>query len=125
VSNSEAIKHLEETRRLLVGGWTKGTDARMDNGLAVGIGSERATCYCIRGALRRATGKYDAENTGAFYFIVMATGLTGHPAYALEELVLWNDAKDRAARDVLKAVDLALLLAREDARLNAGRKVAA
>lgn len=124
MDHEQTIKHLEETRRLIAGGWTQGTDARIGV-FPVAANTEDATCYCLRGALKRATGQWVVCRTGAFRFVAMAIGIFGGDPIALEQAVRWNDAKGRTQADVIKAVDLALLLAREDARLASARKVAA
>jgi hypothetical protein len=50
-----AVKLIREARRLLKRGWTKGFMARDKNGAYAHYTSKEATCWCLVGALNRAT----------------------------------------------------------------------
>ena len=41
--------------------WTRGTEARTENGRSVGVQSKDATCFCAEGALRAASDEISPD----------------------------------------------------------------
>lgn len=84
--------------------WVKGDWARSASGRDVFWGSEKAVCWCIRGAVNLVE-QYSPSNSyrAQEKLALMATGKS-----ELMALAEWNDAPQRTHADVLALLDRAL-----------------
>jgi len=98
MSNS-TIEILEEARRLIALGWTQNEMARNAEGEAVLFTSDEASCFCIYGAICRATFQRDGGIDGACE--VYNSTLGG----AVSSPIFWNDRLGRTQEEVVKYLD--------------------
>lgn len=71
------------------GAWTQGSFATDKAGLAVNVTSPKAKCFCLEGAVRKATGDNAIETAKALSLIDI------HSIYD------WNDAPSRRKAQVI------------------------
>lgn len=83
--------------------WTKGELARSAGGYKVSPRSSNATCWCIEGALIKASGEW-AYETRAIKLMMQIVNSVLHG---------WNDAPKRTHAEVLGAFDHAIALAEQ------------
>lgn len=113
MSNLGAIAILREARKLLSepGSWIQYEDARDASGTPVPARNEDAKCFCLVGALERASydlrGKVKAlDICDARAAVCIAVNLP-----LKQTLIEWNDTQNRTADDVLNALTTALQIA--------------
>lgn len=87
------------------GAWTQGAYARTAKGFCIGPHEDAATCFCMRGALRRvgAVGDWD-ESSPATRAIGFQTA---------RQMTQWNDRPRRTQAEVVAKLREAAALARE------------
>jgi len=100
------IDLLRQARELLADPkrWTQGTGARAGDGLATGVHSANAICWCAWGALVYV---HTDLNSLSDSLDLIAT-IVGE-----SEVSSWNDAPERTHEEVLAAFDRAIELAGE------------
>ena len=94
-------------RRRIESGWTQRVMARDELGFSVPATSEKATCFCLKGAIdsvspmwkNRICAEENAALMKAFH-----KGLAGTRFFTLTS---WNDVKTRTKAQVLALCDLA------------------
>lgn len=90
------------------GAWQQGTWARDVSGKAVTLWCDKATCFCMRGAVVRASGlSMSAELTG----INAALGFR-----RASQMARWNDREGRTQAEVVAKLREAAALAREQGK---------
>jgi hypothetical protein len=97
---SAVADKLREARALTESGWTQEAFARDAKGRVERCESDKATCFCVAGALMRTMGIVGFER-GAEY-VRKAIG-----RYRIDQ---WNDAPERTQAEVLAAFDKAIAL---------------
>jgi hypothetical protein len=101
--DNPVVAVLREARRLIAEvGWTQGAYARDAVGTTISPAREDATCFCMEGALRRASrdrGLFDAAEG----VILDKCGELTIPSF--------NDAPDRTKDEVLSVLDRAIAAA--------------
>lgn len=90
------------------GAWTQGVFARTENGGIVSPSSPLAVCYCMRGALYRASGRNLSDSLAS---LNKALGFSSE-----KEMTRWNDDIARTQNEVVAALRSAATLARESAK---------
>ena len=110
-----AAAMVSEARRLVESGWCQGAHARDGAGLEVPSWSEEARSWSLLGALLTSWHRQDSqEKTDVAAHLVDAHAL-GEATEVLGEVVgtaaldRWNDANKRTQRDVVAAMDGALV----------------
>lgn len=98
---SAVADKLREARALIERGWTQGAFARNGSGHAVTYESGDASCFCVAGALLRATNGF-SEFERAVAALHAVTRKAIHK---------WNDAPRRTKAEVVAALDKAIQLA--------------
>jgi hypothetical protein len=104
---------LQESRRLLLRGWSRGAQARDPQGQVVLPWSEEAASWSLLGALLATWQVHDMGDADFVAHRADARAL-GDATQALGEatgtaaLDQWNDDEERNVEDVLAAVDRAL-----------------
>jgi hypothetical protein len=111
---STSLKQLFQTTRTVITetGWTQGAFARDANGRPNGINhvtGERCACYCLSGAVDRATNILFGEDGGwnithaADTFLTELVQQKFSPE--LRSYIEWNDQKGRTVKEVLDLLD--------------------
>lgn len=92
----EAVAVLTKVERLLVEkGWTQAVMARDSAGYSVSEDDDRATCFCLYGALWRTAQNQDGLRNSVRDALHDATG---------GNFVKWNDAPGRTKDEVLALI---------------------
>lgn len=73
--------------------WTQYTSARDINGKDVGYEADSAVCWCLIGAILKCYGEKSENVMDKIY-----------KAFKGESIALYNDAKERTFKDVMKLV---------------------
>ena len=100
---------LQEARVLIDKGWIKGSFACNESMIAVDTTDEKASCFCILGALRRVEGLSDLDRcytdnyTSAREVILEVLKPRGY-----DFIPTFNDSEDTTKEDVLKVFDEAI-----------------
>jgi|SRR6185503_3974183 len=109
-SSQSAVEVLERVRDLLSSPdkWTQGASARAANGFVVrpvvnGKPNPDATCYCLGGTFT-VVDPYAEGSAKAYGFLLHVVGG--------QSIVNWNDAVGRTWKQVMQALDDAIVLAR-------------
>lgn len=99
---SEVKQTLIAARALIEKGWTQDAYARDADGAACSVNDDRATCFCMNGAVMRVAGIY-RENDALMVFTALgsAAGVTRYSHH-------WNDAPGRTQAEVLALFDKAI-----------------
>jgi hypothetical protein len=90
---ADAIVGLRKVRKLIAGGWTRGTFARNARGVPVQAQDKRAVRFCPSGACWRVGG--------AWRLIRLIEAEIGPRA----TLNIWNDRPERTKAEVLALID--------------------
>lgn len=83
--------------------WTKGSSARDSVGIPVHIDSDRATCFCMRGALVKVCGE-DENRYSRDYDKLMATILEDT---CVRSITYFNDHPSTTHQDILRVLEKA------------------
>lgn len=102
MTKRKVLQILRKARKLLAKGWTQRTFAKDKDGVPVTWDSQQAVCFCLGGALRRAS-----QDAGKPYGWESACEL--RRALGITDAVAeWNDAETRKQRHVLARLDRAI-----------------
>lgn len=96
---------LLDARNLLSRGWTRHTNARKSDGTPTYSGSSEATCWCINGALLRATSGFGYLDS-VYVHHHLYLDLRAHTGD--QSLSQFNDAPDRTHAEIIELFDRAL-----------------
>jgi len=114
MTNDQLRLIIQNARDYIEEGWTQRAMARIGNGFGIDPVDPRATCWCLVGALRRAT---HFSNTMSFTENAFARSRRAFSqAYNYleplipygEDMIGFNDAEETTQEDVLKVLDTAL-----------------
>jgi hypothetical protein len=100
-SGMNAIELLQQAKVRIERGWTQGWFARDSNGSRVEIGSDRATCFCISGAIYNK-GTDILELVKARYFLSRVL------PRRFDNIVEFNDNESTTKEDVINLLDKAI-----------------
>lgn len=102
------VEILRKARELLSKpeSWTQRAFARDAEGNFAHVYSDRAACYCLLAALRRANP--DPEKEGFLAARVRLQGLIDGRYHQFANVVEYNDAPERTHADVLALLDKAI-----------------
>jgi hypothetical protein len=106
---ADAIVGLRKVRKLIAGGWTRGTFARNARGVPVPPQDKRAVRFCPSGACWRVGG--------AWRLIRLIEAEIGPCA----TLNIWNDCSERTKAEVLALIDKTIAAVRPKARKRRAR----
>lgn len=106
MSNKNVIRVLEKARAKIEQGWCKEFVARDEHGAVVAPRSPRACSWCAEGAILASTRRL---HWPAYDYLADALG-DRHGIDVPE----WNDAPRRTQKQVLKAFDKAIELAKAE-----------
>ncbi len=97
-------KHLRKARDLLADPehWVKGAYARSQDGVVISALNKNAACWCLLGALQRATGR-EEDNGPTYSHVATVARTTGR--FPLSD---FNDHPLRQHREVLDLLDEAI-----------------
>jgi hypothetical protein len=114
VAEVTAAAMVSEARRLVKSGWCQGAHARDRAGLEVPSWSEEARSWSLLGALLASWHLQDSEDDADVVAHLADAHALGEATEVIGEVVgtaaldRWNDAAQRAKKDVLAAMDGAL-----------------
>ncbi len=110
-----AAAMMSEARRLVISGWCQGAHARNRGGLEVPSWSEEARSWSLLGALLSSWHHQDAQRDADVGAHLADAHALGEATEVLGEVVgtaaldRWNDAATRTKKDVVAAMDGALV----------------
>ena len=110
-----AAAMMSEARRLVVSGWCQGAHARNGGGLEVPSWSEEARSWSLLGALLSSWHHQDSQKHADVGAHLAEAHALGEATEVLGEVVgtaaldRWNDAATRTKKDVVAAMDGALV----------------
>jgi hypothetical protein len=110
-----AAAMMSEARRLVMSGWCQGAHARDRGGLEVPSWSEEARSWSLLGALLSSWHHQDAQRDADVGAHLADAHALGEATEVLGEVVgtaaleRWNDAATRTKKDVVAAMDGALV----------------
>ncbi|MGH2931338.1 MAG: DUF6197 family protein [Gaiellaceae bacterium] len=110
-----AAAMMSEARRLVISGWCQGAHARDRGGLEVPSWSEEARSWSLLGALLSSWHHQDAQRNADVGAHLADAHALGEATEVLGEVVgtaaldRWNDAATRTKKDVVAAMDGALV----------------
>jgi hypothetical protein len=107
---------LQKTREYIEQGWTQNAMARMGNSQGVDPVDPRATCWCLVGALRRATHFSPTMTLTAHAYARSYRAFSATHDYLaqfiplddIDDMILFNDAEETTQEDVIAVLDKAL-----------------
>ena len=131
---STMVDLLSRTRSLVARGWTQKADARDEDGKAMRVYYEGATCWCLSGAIIAASPDRTLEKHQARYLLWRAGRVLGYPMdrdlafkreanpkldFDEDRLYRWvledfNDQEGRTQDEVLALLDKALEIANKE-----------
>lgn len=104
--NSDVKLILERALQFIVGGWTQGCLARTSwRGRQVEVYGAEARCFCLDGALQRASCELVGKPRGSGY---MLAALTVEGLLDGEWSTSWNDAPERTKGQVVDLLCFAI-----------------
>ena len=111
---TETVEQLREVHRLVKKGWTQGTFTRNKSGGIVPIQSSAGVCWCITGAVRRATHHpiarellYKVLHQSIAHTGFVISGLHHHEDW----VVAFNDTAGRTQKEAVAVVEAAIKIA--------------
>ena len=110
---SQLLEDLKEVRRLIAEvGWTQGASAKLACGVRVSPCAKEAACFCLDGAVSRATNYgFFRKSENRLRYTAAATALLCAllpPDLGRTSYVEWNDRPGRTKEDVLALIDRAI-----------------
>lgn len=101
--NDDVNRVLSKARKLIEIGWTRGANARDGRGVMLTIDDPRATCFCLHGAVCRATHELQLSDEVTYAAMTRLDNLTPNGLSA----VAYNDGAS-SKRPILDLIDKAL-----------------